>query len=350
MLGDQIWRQQSESGSGYENGEVSGLDDGVLVASNTEDLAKAPHGLFKVSRGDVETIVITEGSECAFLAGLAHWPFNLRIQVQNSQGQSIFKIDEKPAEVIFQYGESRTQAIQIAHTTYVLKHSSAIFGQIRESEEFNIIVRTPWNGRLSRVFGTTFQQLCRVSNLLGDYLGGVARIYKAVSCGEPNTGRICRKNFYYVETSYGHGFIDTVLSTFPGLQRTDGLRDRMQHVMDLKYGPEEGVITSFTPSRNRIVGLAYTIRKITNAMAYTVQAPDGPQLLPAVQGILKLCRDGKSPEPIDDGLEHGELENPLVEAEGRKSDWNTSSFYWNALGLRHEQRRSAVFHYHTLFQ
>lgn len=124
----------------------------------------------------------------------------------------------------------------------------------------------------------------------------------------------------YVETSYGHGFIDTVLSTFPGLQRTDGLRDRMQHVMDLKYGQEEGVITSFTPSRNRIVGLAYTIRKITNAMAYTVQAPDGPQLLPAVQG------------------------------EGRKSDWNTSSVYWNALGLRHEQRRSAVFHYHTLFQ
>lgn len=79
------------------------------------------------------------------------------------------------------------------HGTYHIRlktHSSAIFGQIRESEEFNIIVRTPWNGCLSRVFGTTSQQLCRVSNLLGDYLGGVARIHKVVSCGEPLQRRL----------------------------------------------------------------------------------------------------------------------------------------------------------------
>lgn len=367
MLGDQIWRQASESGSGYKNGEVSGLESGVLEASNAEDLAKALHGLFKVSRGDVETIIITGGSECAFLAGLAHWLFNLRIQVQNSQGQSIFKNDEKPAQVIFQYGELRSNAIQIAHTTYVLEHSRAVFGRIRESEETNLIVRTPWNGCLSRVFGTTFQQLSQVSYLLGDYLGGVARIYKAVSCGEPNVGKICREDFfYYAETSYGHGFIDTVLSTFPELQRTDGLRDRMQQVMDLSFDDamriteqsvsaleilckcacckHEHVAGDDVPSRGCIVGLAYTIRKIASSMACTVQVPDGPQLLPAVHGILGLCRNGKSPDDqMDYRIEHAELENPL-EDEARKSDWNTCSFYWNALGLIHSQRRKIFGH------
>lgn len=114
------------------------------------------------------------------------------------------------------------------------------------------------------------------------------------------------------------------------------------------YGEEEGVNMSILPSRSWIVGLAYAIRKVTSAMACTVQDPDGPQLLPAVQGIVELCRDGKSPDPIDHGLEIGDLQNPLVEGEGRKSDWNISSFYWNALGLRHVQHRSAVFHYHTL--
>lgn len=374
MLGDQIWRQPSDSTSGYENGEVSGFEDGVLAASSAKDLANALHGLFMVSRGEVETIVITGGSECAFLAGLAHWLFNMRIQVHNSQGQSIFKNDEeKPAQVIFQYGELRTKAIQIAHTTYVLGHCRDIFGPIQDSEKSNLIVRTSWDGCLSRVFGTTFQRLCRVSHLLGDYLGGVARIYKAVSCGEPNAGRICRKNFYYyVETSYGYGFIETVLTTFPELQRTDGLRDRMQHIIDFsfdgamriteqsvsalkticncsdcEYVPHPGDVEIALPTITRrcIVRLTYAIRKIASIMACTVQDPDDPPLLPSVQGILEFSDAGDSLQEA--GRNDGEeLDKPL-EDEGSKSDWKTSSFYFKALGLVEEAKHYSL-DYHTL--
>ena len=374
MLGDQIWRQPSDSTSGYEEGEVSGVEDGVLAASSAKDLANALHGLFMVSRGDVETIVITGGSECAFLAGLAHWLFNMRIQVHNSQGRSIFKNDEeKPAQVIFQYGELRTNAIQIAHTTYVLGHCRDIFGTTQESEKSSLMIRTSWNGCFSRVFGTTFQRLSQVSHLLGDYLGGVARIYRAVSCGEPNTGRICRKNFYfYVETSYGYGFIETVLTTFPELQRTDGLRDRMHHVMDLSFDdamriteqsvsalknncncmdcryvpfPGDVEISVQDVTRGCIVGLTYAIRKIASTMACTVQDPDGPPLLPAVQGILKFSNLRDSPREAgrDDGEE---LDKPL-EDEGSNSDWKTSSFYFKALGLVKEAK-SFPLDYHTL--
>ncbi|MCJ1430440.1 hypothetical protein MMC29_008358 [Sticta canariensis] len=363
MLGDQIWRQPSDSASGYESGEASGFEDGVLTASTAKDLANALRGLFMVSRDEAETIVITGGSECAFLAGLAHWLFNMRIQVHNSQGQSIFKNDEeKPAQVIFQYGELRTKAIQIAHTTYVLGHCRDMFSPMQESEQSNLIVRTSWNGSLSRVYGTTFQRLSEVSHLLGDYLGGVARIYKAVSCGEPNAGRICRKNFYYyVETSYGYGFIETVLATFPELQRTDGLLDRMQHIIDFSFDdalriteqsvsalknicncshckfvrrPEhvpDDEIGFAEITRGCIVGLTYAIRKIASIMARTVQDPDGPPLLPSVQGILELSRIDDFPQEA--GLYDGaELDKPLKD-EGSKSDSKTTEFYFQALGL-----------------
>lgn len=208
-----------------------------------------------------------------------------------------------------------------------------------------------------------------MSYLLGDYLGGVARICRAVSCGEPNVGKICREDFfYYVETIYGHGFIDTVLSTFPELQRTNGLRNRMQQVIDLSFDEamritEQSVSAlevlckcfsckyehvagdmSVDPSRGCIIGLAYTIRKIASSMAYTVQVPDGPQLLPAVQGILKLSTYGNLSNSTEYRLQESEI--PL-EDEAPKSVWNTTKFYWNALGLRHvQQPHEAVVHRH----
>lgn len=369
MLGDQIWRRPAESGLGYDNVEISCMEAGILSSSNAKDLANALHGLFKVSKGDAQTIIVTGGSECAFLAGLAYWLFNMRIQVQNSEGQSIFKNDEeKPAQVIIQYGELKTEAIQIAHTTYILEHGGDIFYRIRESEESNLIVRTPWDGCLSRVFGATFRQLSNLPHLLGDYLGGVARIYKAISCGESNASRICRENFfYYVETSYGHGFINTVLSTFPELQRTNGLRDRMQHVMELSFDDamritEQSVSALETLCncpccehertvddvwlfsrgvRTCIVGLAYTIRKIASGMACAVQDPDGPLLAPAVQGILELSLEGRSPESMAEGLKDEAIMEEL-------EDGATTRFYWNALGLRAEQRSHIHFNYHTL--
>ena len=176
-------------------------------------------------------------------------------------------------------------------------------------------------------------------------------IYKAVSCGESNAGRICRKNFYYyVETSYGYGFIETVLTTFPELQRTDGLRYRMQHIIDFsfdeamriteqsvsalknicncsdcKYVPLPGDVEICLPTITRgcIVGLTHAIRKIASIMACTVQDPDGPQLLPSVQGILELSNALDLPQEARhiDGEEVEKLED-----EGSKSDWKTSKF------------------------
>lgn len=78
MLGDQLWRQPS--GSHYTEFVVREMEDGVLEASNAKDIANALHGLFKISRGDADQMVVTGGSECAFISAVAHWLLNLRVR------------------------------------------------------------------------------------------------------------------------------------------------------------------------------------------------------------------------------------------------------------------------------
>lgn len=95
MLGDQLWRQPS--GSHYTEFVVREMEDGVLEASNAKDIANALHGLFKISRGDADQMVVTGGSECAFISAVAHWLLNLRVLVRNCDGRVIFDDVRKEA-------------------------------------------------------------------------------------------------------------------------------------------------------------------------------------------------------------------------------------------------------------
>lgn len=77
-------------GGTHPNLEAAHMDQGILEVSNAKDLACILHGLFKVARGAAAHIVVNGGSECAFVAALADWLLNLKVQVRNSNGQITF--------------------------------------------------------------------------------------------------------------------------------------------------------------------------------------------------------------------------------------------------------------------
>ena len=109
MLGDQLWRQW---GLRDTSPEVPDIDEAILEAFNAEDIAKVLHGLFKVSRGDAAYIVVNGGSECAFIAALADWLLNLKVQVQNNNGITLFEnTNAGEAQVYVRYGETSSDAI-----------------------------------------------------------------------------------------------------------------------------------------------------------------------------------------------------------------------------------------------
>ena len=387
MLGEQLWRQPS--GSHYTRYIVREIEDGVLEASNAKDIANTLHGLFKVSRGEADHLLITGGSECAFISAVAHWLLNITVIVRNSDGQVIFDTVKKGSAryIVLQYGEMTNEPLQVASTTYVLGNCREVFGRVPNREEYHLTVRTPWSCCLSRVFGTHFTTLSKMPHILGDYLGGAARIYRAVAIGESNIGSLSRlQHVHYTETSYGLGFISTVTTTFPELSNIDGLYDCMQHAINLTFdeairnveqsilslealctcdycsSDQDPMILVPNNSRSCLVGVAYAIRRIAVVMSYVVQDPENPQLLPAVNGIYEFSAFGKQPESAVtkvregmadfDGSSKAQIGKSSLDEGHRRTDekrvWKRADFYWNALGLRHEQRVTIEFDYHPL--
>ncbi|KAL8910019.1 MAG: hypothetical protein Q9171_004679 [Xanthocarpia ochracea] len=355
MLGNQLWRDPSYLLRGFR-----GLDHGSLEASNARDIASALHRLFQISRGEADHIVVNGGSECAFIAAIASWLLNLKVRVENSRGDTL--LDDTLAggtvQVFIRYSLARSDTVKVIGTTYLLGSCHEIIGRIPDEEDYPLIVRTPWSSCLARVFGSKFTELSNMPHLLGDYLGGVARVYEALATGASNIAHLSRKSFVnFSEASYGHGFVDTVISTFPELENIDGFRDRMLHVANQTFDDamrsvessiigleslcscvlcaEDGVRRkSFLGSKRCIVGVAYAIRRIALVMSCVVQDVEGSGLLPTINGLSAFSALGKQPAPS---------RNDANEAMKSTSKWTRPSFYWNAFGLHDEQATNTPF-------
>ncbi|KAL8739828.1 MAG: hypothetical protein Q9190_007405 [Brigantiaea leucoxantha] len=371
MLGNQLW--EKPLGRDYSAQQVDELEEGVLEASNAKDIADTLHGLFKISRGEVDHVIVNGGSECAFIAAIAHWLLNLRVRVLNSSGHLVFEnsMHGGDAQVSIRYGQASKDAVEIVGTTYLLGNCRDIIGRIPAKENFHLVVRTPWESCLSRVFGSRFTKLSELPHLLGDYLGGVARVYTALATGEKNVASLSRIAFIdFSESSYGYGFVDTVFSTFPELKVIDGLRERVSHTAESSFDNAIGFVEASVialeslcsceycskehheseiyneTSRACVVGVAYAIRRIAMVMSRVVQDPESPGLLPALSGLYDFSGCGKQGQ-----LPNGPLSEPLTqgrESLNKKSKWSRASFYWNALGLHHDQPIDTSFDYHLL--
>ena len=362
MLGNQLWRHPVDSGHGFND-----LDYGNLQASNAKDIASALHRLFRISRGEADHIVVNGGSECAFIAAIARWLLNLKVRVENSSGDTLLDdtLTGGTVQVFIRYGRASSDAVQVVGTTYILGSCYDIIGRIPSKEHFPLIVRTPWSSCLARVFGSKFTQLSNTPHLLGDYLGGVARVYEALATGASDVANLSRKGFVnFSEASYGHGFVDTVISTFPELENIDGFRDRMSNVADKTFEDamrsvessipgmeslcscvhcaedEGGVSRAFSrdsSDKKCIVEVAYAIRRIALTMSCVVQEVEGSGLLPTINGLLRFCARGRQSDrrPGASGME-------TLESHSRET---RASFYWNAFGLHHDQPNDTFKHH-----
>lgn len=365
MLGDQLWRQPLRGS--FSDLEAADVDEGILEASNAKDLAYVLHGLFKVSRGAAAYMEVNGGSECAFVAALANWLLNLKVQVQNSNGQITFDNTKagEAVQVCVRYGHARGDAIQLAGTTYLLRSCREIISRIPDKEDFPLIARTPWETCLVRVFGGSFIALSKLPHLLGDYLGSVARVYTALATGEPNVAGLSRQGFVgFAEASHGYGFIETILSTFQELKDLDGLSDRMIYAAGLTFDDairniessvlgleslcscdecslHKNSLLNLETSRTCIVGVAYAVRRIAMIMSSVIQDSGSPTILPTIAGLFELSAFRKEPQ----------MSRPPVfgtEPTHKHSKWTRASFYWNTLGLHHEQPTDTSFDYHIL--
>ena len=273
--------------------------------SNIEDIAKALRGLFRVSQGELARITVMGGRNCAFIAGFAHWILNLKVYVEDETGRLIYRgSDCEEAQLVVTYCQQASLSpIHISSTTYILRSDDEMFGHNLSLQETNLTIRTPWDGCLTRVFGAGFTALTKSPIILGGFLGSIARVYQALALGESDVGQFSRATFInFVEPSYGIGFVNSVISIFPELNRLNGLLHHMQlalnvplseavstierTVLDLEQLCQCMLCSSLGSTLNICrVALAFSIREMVSTLSCVTR---DDKILPAVRGLQSV--------------------------------------------------------------
>ncbi|KAL8785773.1 MAG: hypothetical protein Q9213_003151 [Squamulea squamosa] len=306
---DDLWKLYGMFGGTVENriqlylwNDV-GTDPKVstIGMSNSEDIAKALRGLFRVSQGELAKITVMGSMNCAFIAGFAHWILNLKVYVEDEAGRPIYQ-DSDPEEVqlVVTYCQQASLSLmQISSTTCLLRNDDAMFMRNRKPEEANLTFRTPWDGCLTRVFGPNFTALTKAATILGGFLGSVASVYQALALGESDVGQFTRATYInFVEPSYGIGYINSVVSIFPELNRLRGLLDEMQLALNVPFREAVRMVERTVLDLEQLcqcdicnhgstlitckVALAFSIREMVSTLSCVTR---DDQILPAVRRI-----------------------------------------------------------------
>src|SRR5271156_4443823 len=217
---------------------VTGIPMGSI--SNADDIAKALHGLFQISRGTLEYIEVVGGANCSFIGAFAHWLLDLTVHVEDDAGTPIYQntLDRESTQVRIRYCslDRVSTELHIASTTYVLGNHSGMLIHTPWEEKLALLVRTPWDGCLERVFWSSTRRLKNLSRILGAFLGSAARIFAALARGEADVGDFSREGFAeFVDGTYGHGFVKSVENIFPELGRINDLGSVMLEASNASF-------------------------------------------------------------------------------------------------------------------
>lgn len=273
------------------------------MMSSIEDIAKAICGLFGISKGDISSINVTGDAECASVAGFAQWLDNLKVYVEDEAGRAIYQdATREEAQVVLTYRrQAEFSLVQVSSTTYILREVDGLLNRNPELDQISLIIRTPWDGCLTRVLGTAFSALIESPTILGGFFGSVARVYRGLAMGESDVGKFSRKTYInYVESIYGEGFINSIISILPELRGFSALFDEMQLARNVllteALGTTEGKIldlaqlckcSRYTPSGTRgeascILAISLPIRDMVSTKSCTIRCNE---ILPTVRSI-----------------------------------------------------------------
>ncbi|MCJ1416896.1 hypothetical protein MMC32_003235 [Xylographa parallela] len=303
-------------------GQITGFDSIDRPATKPKDAAKVLVALFRVSRAYLDNITTIGGIECAFIAALASWLFELRLWVEDDEQTVIYNNLEGPAkaQVYVQYGPHTEHSTVVTSTTYKLLNYYEVLDSDRGNQGIHLISRHPWDGCLSALYGIAFERLRENSDVLGSYFGSVARIYEALALGEKGIETI---SFLFdsdsVESAYGLSYLNNILSTFPELGRINGLQVAMISAAQVSFEEAlqtantsvvvlegkcacmrntrlfvdhvDGVHLSGAPtdaSRHCIASIAFAIRDTARLTARIVKDPWYLNLKPTTAGLIRL--------------------------------------------------------------
>lgn len=182
-------------------------------------IAKAIDGLFQVSRGALKAIEIHGCIDIAFIGTIAYWLFDLSVWIEMHDGSCLFSscLHSEEAAVRLHYTTTKVKnpMIQISATTFVVE---SVQDLLSDDLHAAIIFRVSWDKCLAELFNDELRGILSQTALLGNVLGAIARIYKALALCEQDVAKLSRIHFInYQPQGYGASYINGLCALLPEL-------------------------------------------------------------------------------------------------------------------------------------
>ncbi|KAG5795906.1 hypothetical protein H9Q69_005051 [Fusarium xylarioides] len=217
-------------------------------SGSPKDIALVLKEVFEVSAGRLDRLFLSGGADCAWVATVAHWLLDLRVEVQHQDGTVIYRPDgtrsesSVGAQVIITYHEGLSnETLQVSRKHYAISSGKMLLhhGQHQDIMSYG---RVQWESCLVDTFGRPMRLLLgSQARSTGACLGYAARIILAgmgegeghmefsVSCD-------MRASFPPVsESSYGRGFFLLARRLLPELGQNPVLHQTMEAAVDKEY-------------------------------------------------------------------------------------------------------------------
>ena len=294
------------TGCRWDSNPQWGASRNWQISGVPKDTATVLRALFDLSNGKVSQITIAGATECAFIGAMAQWVFDLRVAIE-SDGPTNGQIPQ----VIIRYDSparerSSESIVKIKSTSFYIPNADDFWSKISSGDKIDhgLRLKVPWESCLSRVYGTTYGDLCNNTYALAEMLGSAARIYSGFAMGESNLSLLekYRHSFTDISTAcHGFGLVHTIIATFPELSQLNNLLSSLELAQASSFSEAlKSLERSYAsmhlscecsrcsnaigPPRKRycLMGVAYAILRMSRLLGATEY---DPALLPSASGL-----------------------------------------------------------------
>ncbi|KAG6995038.1 hypothetical protein FocnCong_v016533 [Fusarium oxysporum f. sp. conglutinans] len=227
------------------------LRDGLYnlqYSGSPKDIALVLKQVFEISTGRLDRLFFSGGADCAWIAAVAHWLLDLRVEVQDQDGTIIYRPDgtrsksSLEAQVIITYYQGHSSEIlRVRRKHYVIPSGNMLI-DFQSHRDTMSCGRVSWESCLVDTFGSPMRLLLGPqARSTGACLGSAARIFLAsVRDGEGHKEFSRTRSWRNAplpisESSYGRGFCLLALRLLPELNQNPVLHQTMEAAVNTGY-------------------------------------------------------------------------------------------------------------------
>lgn len=159
---------------------------GCRTAGDPKDIARVLAALARLSTDSAYSIKISGGTECGWIAAVAHWFFELDVEIRSSNGTILYPSARKGKgpQLLVIFEAADLERMRVVGKSYIIKDLTHGLVYKDGLETSRITGRVRWETALHQTFGNSAKRLLNHTSVFARSIGSAARIFQAISLAE----------------------------------------------------------------------------------------------------------------------------------------------------------------------